>query len=148
MKHKKQIATGALAISLLIGGSSIFAATPEDLGIKSVQPVYQKQNKDKDKIKVKRQRSTVGIISAMSNTGFILDVKNLKTKETSSVDVKTNKTTTYNKNGINTSVSDLSVGQKVIVLGELDKTTETITAKTVKIVTKVIGIRKNKKVGN
>ena len=45
MKYKKQIATGALAISLLVGGSSVFAATPRDIGIKNVQQVYQKQAK-------------------------------------------------------------------------------------------------------
>ena len=54
MKYKQHIATGALAISLLVSGSSVFAATPQDLGIKNTQQVYQKQNKSL-KIKKKEQ---------------------------------------------------------------------------------------------
>jgi hypothetical protein len=47
--------------------------------------------------------------------------------------VITTSTTTYSKNGVSAKVSDLLVGQKVIVVGTLDKTTNIITAKTVKI---------------
>jgi hypothetical protein len=44
MKYKKQIATGVLAFSLLISGTNVFAATPQDLGIKNSQQA-PKQNK-------------------------------------------------------------------------------------------------------
>jgi hypothetical protein len=58
----------------------------------------------------------------------------MKTKITSSLDVKTNTGTVYSKNGMTALVSDLAISQKVIVVGNLDKTTSTLTAKTVKIV--------------
>jgi archaellum component FlaF (FlaF/FlaG flagellin family) len=134
MKYKKQIATGALAISLLVGGTNIFAATPQDLGIKNVQQIYQKQNKN---LKAKNQgkTNTVGTISAFTNTGFTIEVTNIKTKVTSSIDITTNTLTVYSKNGIKATSADLAVEQKVIVSGNLDKTTNILTAKKVKIVT-------------
>jgi hypothetical protein len=147
MKYKKQIATGALALSLLVGGSSVFAATPQDLGIKKVQPIYQKQNKNSRTLKVKSigKDNTVGTISAINDTGFIVDIKNLKAKTTSSVDVKTDASTMYSKNGVKTAVSDLTVGQKVIVIGTLDKTTNILSASQVKMVTKTTMPSKVKK---
>jgi hypothetical protein len=135
MKYKKHIATGALAISLLVGGSSVLAATPQDLGIKNVQSVYQKQNKNL-KIRNKRKNSIVGTVAAINNTGFTVNVKNLKTKIISSVDVVTDASTIYKKNGTNTTASSLSLGQKVIVAGVFDKTTNILNARTVKIATK------------
>ena len=97
MKYKKQIATGALAISLLVGGSSVFAATPQDLGIKNVQKVYQRQNKNKV---VLNQNNTVGVVSALTSTGFTVNVTNMKTKTTSSVDILTDISTVYKKDGL------------------------------------------------
>ncbi len=143
MKYKKQIATGALAISLLVGGSSVFAATPQDLGIKNVQKVYQRQNKNKV---VLNQNNTVGVVSALTSTGFTVNVTNMKTKTTSSVDILTDISTVYKKDGLSATVADLAVGQKVIVRGSLDKTTNILTAKTVKIVTKTAKIKTVKKV--
>jgi hypothetical protein len=136
MKYKKHIATGALAISLLIGGSSVFAATPQDLGIKSVHSAYQKQSKNNKNLKIKNKgkKSTVGTVESISSTGFTLNIKNMKTKTTSSEDVKTDAGTVYTKNGMTASASDLAVGQKVIVAGSMDKTTNILTAKTVKII--------------
>lgn len=138
MKYKKQIATGALALSLLVSGSSVFAATPQDLGVKNAQPTYQKQNKSGKNVSVKSKgrHNTVGTISAINGADFTVEVKNMKTKVVSSVDVKTDSATTYTKNGKKDTASDLSVGQKVIVIGTLDKTTNILTAKTVKIVIK------------
>jgi len=146
MKYKKQIATGALAISLLVGGSSVFAATPQDLGIKNVQSTYQKQSKNNKNLKVKNKvkSNVIGTIGAVNSNGFTVEIKNMKTKAVSSVDVKTDASTLYSKNGISTTVSDLVVGQKVIVAGDLDKTINIVTAKTVKIVTKSITASKNK----
>jgi hypothetical protein len=132
MKYKKQIATGALAFSLLISGTNVFAATPQDLGIKNTTQT-QKQNKNL-KVKKTGKSNLVGTISSITSAGFMVDVKNKKTKITSSVDVKTSAITKYSKNGVSASISDLAVGQKVIVVGTLDKTTNILTAKTVKIV--------------
>lgn len=132
-KYKKQIVTGAIALSLLISGSSVFAATPQDLGIKSAN-TYQKQTGVKQvKTGVKKQNSIVGTVSAINGLDFTIDVKNLKTKVISSVDVQTNTSTTFSKNGISATISDLAVGQKVIITGTLDKTTNILTAKKVKI---------------
>ncbi len=136
MKYKKQIATGALAISLLVSGSTVFAATPQDLGIKNTQQTYQRQNKsDKNsKIRNKTRSNVVGTVLAVNGTGFTLEVKNLRTKAVSSIDVKTDVDTKYKKNGLETAASDLAVGAKVIVNGDLEKTTNTLVAKIVKII--------------
>lgn len=148
MKYKKQIATGALALSLLVSGSSVFAATPQDLGIKNTQPTYQKQNKNSKNVNIKNKgkKNTVGTISAINGTDFTVEIKNMRTSVTSSVDVKTDDGTTYSKNGTNATVSDLVVGQKVVVIGNLDKITNILTAKTVKIVTKNISAKKTTKI--
>ncbi|MCX6752505.1 MAG: hypothetical protein NTZ87_03355 [Candidatus Nomurabacteria bacterium] len=136
MKYKKQIATGALAISLLVGGSNVFASTPQDLGIKNIQSIYQKQNKDNKNQKAKSnlKNNVVGTVGAINGSGFTVEVKNKKTKITSSTDISTNALTKYSKNGVKVTLSDLAGGQKVIVVGTLDKTTNILTAKTVKIV--------------
>lgn len=160
MKYKKHIATGALAFSLLVGGSAVLAATPQDLGIKDTQSTFQKQlktdkvdkvNKNEKGIKSEKRNNVVGTISAVDSTGFTMDVKNLKAKTSSSVEVKTDVTTLYTKNGITAQPSEFIVGQKVVVVGALDKTTNVMTAKKVKIVANVVAIhtekKYNKKVG-
>lgn len=145
MKYKKQIATGALALSLLVGGSSVSAATPKDLGIKGVQATYQKHAKNLN-VKSKGSGNTVGTILSITSNGFTVEVKNMKTKAVSSVDISTDVATKYSKNGLKATVADLAVGQKVIVVGKLDKTTNIIIAQTVKIATtKVAAITKIKK---
>ena len=140
MKYKKQIATGALAFSLLVGGSYAGAVVPQELGSKILDKIYQKQNKSSKNFKVVQNNNAVGIISSINGLGFTLDIKNLKTKNTVSIDVKTDANTLYIKNGIKTIASDLVAGGKVIVVGTLDKTTNIITAKKVKIATKVAGV--------
>ncbi|MDD5152907.1 MAG: hypothetical protein PHS95_02870 [Candidatus Pacebacteria bacterium] len=145
MKYKKQIATGVLALSFLVSGSNVFAMTPQDLGIKDTQKNQQKQNKNKTKVSPKKQNNLVGIISALTNTGFTVNVKNLKTKITTSVDVKTDASTMYRKNGVEVTASDLSLGGKVIVIGDLDKTTNIMTAKTVKLAMNTVVLHKDKK---
>lgn len=146
MKYKKQIVTGALAFSLLIGGSSVFAATPQDLGIKNTQSTSVKQNKVNKVVKSKKGNQAVGTISAINSTGFTLEIKNLKAKTTTSMDVKTDTLTVYTKNGITATSLDLVVGQKVIVSGTIDTTTKIIAAKQVKITTSVTKINVNKKI--
>ena len=138
MKYKKQLATGALALSLLVSGSSVMAFSPQDLGIKNVQKTYQKQNKSNSKMMgFRKGNNLVGTVSALTSTGFTVNIINMKTKVASSVDVVTNTATVYKKDGLNAVAGDLQVGQKVIVVGTLDKTTNILTAKKVKIITKV-----------
>ena len=137
MKYKKHIATGALALSLLVGGTSVFAATPQDLGIKKIQQTYQKQNKNNKnipKIKSKSKSNITGIVSLISDTGFTIEVKNVKAQTRGAVDIKTDASTIYSKNGVKAEASLLAVGQKVIVSGTLDKTSNILIAKQVKIV--------------
>jgi len=134
MKYKKQLATGALAISLLVGGSSVFASTPRDLGIKKDHQIYQRQDKNAG-MKHRWRRNTVGTVASINGSSFMVEIKNRKTGVVSSAEVKTNTSTAYQKNGIDASASDLAVGQKVVVVGNLDKTTNIMTAKAVKIVT-------------
>jgi hypothetical protein len=132
MKYKKHIATGVLAFSLLISGTNVFAATPQDLGIKNSGQIYQKQNKNSKK-KNTGKNKIVGTVSSINNSSLVIDVTNAKTKTNSSVDVSINSATTYTKNGMSATLSDIASGQKVIVVGTLDKTTNILTAKTVKI---------------
>ena len=75
----------------------------------------------------------VGIVSAITDSGFVMETKNRKTKVSSSLDVKIDSGTVFSKNGLVASTNDLSVGQKVIVLGSFDKTTNTLTARRIKI---------------
>ena len=133
MKYKKHIATGALAFSLLISGSNVYANSPRDLGIKNVHQIYQRDLRSKKINPELKKHHAVGIVSVLNDTGFIINVKNLKAKTTSSVDVQISDATKYSKNGINAGRADLALGQKVIVLGNWDKTTNIITAKSVRI---------------
>ncbi len=134
MKYKKHIVTGALALSLLVGGSSVFAATPQDLGIKNVQSTAKIKKTIKGAKHIKRHQ-TVGTISTITGDGFILEVKNKKTNVASSIDVKTDSMTLYSENGKDATSEMLVTGKKVIVSGAFDKATNTITAKRVKMVT-------------
>lgn len=144
MKYKKQLATGALALSLLVSGSTIYANGPQDLGIKGAGN-YQKQNKTKEKegLELRKQNNIVGTVGSLNSTGFTVNIINRKTKVASSVDVVTNSTTTYRKDGLSALATDLLVGQKVVVLGTFDKTANILTAKTVKIITKTPVQKKN-----
>ena len=134
MKYKKQIATSALALSLLVIGSSVYAAVPQDISVKSVQPSQQKINKS---VKSKKDNIVIGTISAISDTGFTVETKNLKTKAVSSIEVKTGSSTIYRKNGIVIKSSDLTIGEKAIISGSLDKKTSIIIANKVGINTVV-----------
>ena len=59
---------------------------------------------------------------------------NVKKNLLLSADVKTDSDTSFSKNGVKATFADLSVGQKVIVVGFLDKTANILNAKAVKIV--------------
>ena len=145
MKYKKQIAVSALAISLLVGGSNVLAATPQDLGIKSSTVAQPKANKDaKAKAKNTAKKTLVGTVGTISGNTFTVEVKNPKTKTMYSADVVTNASTVFTKDGAKAAFSDLAPNQKVVATGTLDKATNTLTAKMVKMVTKV-AVAKTKK---
>lgn len=134
MKYKKHIATGALAISLLVGGTPVLASSPQDLGIKNIQQNYQRQNRNPiARLGVGRHR-VVGVVAMINSNGFTLEVSNKKTNASSSIDVETNASTKYNQNGKTVSVSSLAVGQKVIIVGKLDRATNILKASRVGIV--------------
>ena len=144
-----------MAISLLVGGSPVFATTPEDLGIKNIQSIYQKQNRNSNNVKVRNKNkkrnnnSVVGTIGAINGSGFTVNIKNLKTKTAYSADVITGASTLYKKDGTSATARELSVGQKVMVAGIVagisDKATNILTAKIVKISTNgAAAIRKSK----
>ncbi len=135
MKYKKHIVSGALALSLLVGGSPVFASSALDLGIKKNEAVYQKHVKNiKDsKVLKNKRKNTVGVVSSVNNAGFILEIKG-KSNSISSVDVKTDSSTVYSKNGVTATLSDVFPGEKVIVSGTFDKSANVVIAKQVKIV--------------
>ncbi len=135
MKYKKHIATGALAISLLVGGSAAFASGPHDLGIKDTQPTYQRHMKGMKNMPKIRKNRVVGVITALNDTGFSLEVKGKRLNNIFTIDVKLDDNTIFTENGILVTKDKLAVGQKVLVFGPLDKTTKILTAKKVKIVT-------------
>lgn len=137
-KYKKHIATGALALSLLVGGSSVLAANPQDIGVKNAPSDYQRHREGAKRTKMNGRKNVVGSVSTVSSTGFTIEVKNMKTKSVTAVDVTTNTETVYGKNGVAAVAGDVVVGEKVIVSGTTDKTTGIITAKTVKIVPKAV----------
>ncbi len=140
MKYKKHITTGALALSLLLGGSTAFAQTPQDKTNRSGLTNFEVKLHQKVKhVGRKKQKNNheVGIITALTATGFTLEIKNLKTNEATSVDVRTTSTTVYRKDGAISTAADLAPGQKVIVKGDIDPTSHVITATKINSVTKI-----------
>lgn len=140
MKYKKHITTGALALSLLLGGSTAFAQAPQDKTNRSGLTNFEVRLHQKAKqVSRKKQKNNheVGIITALTTTGFTLETKNLKTNEVTSVDVRTTSTTVYSKDGASSTALDLAPGQKVIVKGDIDPTSHVITATKINTVTKI-----------
>ena len=121
MKYKKQIATGALAISLFMGGNPAYASVPNR---KYVQNITLAKN-----------FSTVGFVSSVTGSGFILNIRNKKNNGTTTIDVLVPTNIIVKKDGATALYSDLTTGQKAVVTGSFDKSTKVLTAKSVKIVT-------------
>ncbi len=149
MKYKKHITTGALALSLLIGGTTAFAEMPQDKTVQSGSTSFEARlhPKLKQVLKHKKElkgRQAIGTVTALSSSGFTLETKNLKTKAVTSIDVKTLSTTTYSKDGATASFTDIAIGQKIIVRGEVDSTSHVVTASKVKIITKIPTVRHSK----
>lgn len=133
MKYKKHIATGVLALSLLVGGSSAFAEIPVELERGSTAPLYQRQSRGFENYARIKRNNLVGNISMINNNGFTIEIKNKKTGQISSVDVITDNSTIYKKNGLDALLSDLVIGEKVIIKG--DNANNSIISSSVNIIT-------------
>ena len=139
--NKKTIISSALALTLLISGSSAFAATTEVAGTPgttdtpAVTTTPKVTHKLKTKIKAPKKMAVTGVITAINGTSFTIEKRHLlKSKAAASVTVQTDATTVFSKNKATVALSDLAVGQRVIITGTVDKTTHDVVASKVRIV--------------
>lgn len=137
MKYKRRIVTGAIALSLLVG-TPTFATSAQHTNSahtnrSSEHPTRRTQFRNK-------ANHVVGVVTGINGSVFTFETHTGKQKngvdiKTLSVDVHTNANTKFQKNGDNASLADLAVGQKVIVTGPIDATSQILTASKVKIAT-------------
>jgi hypothetical protein len=161
MKYKRKITSGALALTLFVGGSSAYAANvggsaaggvstgagwagsaPQFLNVKG-ESRGRKIGWSFDGLGLNHNRA-IGEIVAFTSTGFTLEAHNPKFHKTSTTtppmvafDVRTDTATVYQKDGANASASDLSIGQKVIVVGTIDPVAQIVDATKVNVITKL-----------
>ena len=136
MKYKKQIATGALTLSLLINGSAVFADTPIDISTKKSH-TYIQNHKNKNlngNIQFKKRKNIVGTIISINNSGFILEVHNKKNKIIKSLDIIIKSKISYIKNGVKAHKEDIKIGKRVIVFGFLDRSANVVIPDKIKII--------------
>lgn len=136
MKYKRRIVTGAIALSLLVG-SPTFAASTQYSHSNVARSAEHSARRDQFK---KKANHVVGFVTGVNGSTFTFEThkgkQNKKAEiKTLSVDVQTNANTIFKKNGGNATLADLMVGQKVIVTGPVDATSQILTAVEVKIVT-------------
>jgi hypothetical protein len=145
MKYHKRIVTGAFALSLLVGGSSVrtYADSVSVQGGVSATSTRNGALHFKNLANARKKiNHTVGVVTAVGATGFTFDVHHGHQATSTavaakilSIDVQTTGTTTIKKDGAEAALADLTVGQKVIVSGSVDSTGHMIAAKRVDIVT-------------
>lgn len=156
MKYKKRIITGAFALSLLVGSSSV-KTYAESVGIQTDVHSPHVKNGSLHFKNLKNARTKinhkVGVVTAIGASGFTFEVfhgahatSTASTTKILSIDVLTTASTTVKKDGADATLADLVVGQKVIVSGSVDATGHLIHAKKVDIVTKAHTIFDKKKV--
>lgn len=136
MKYKRRIVSGAIALSLLVGSPTFAASTPYS---HSNVARSAEHNARRDQFK-KKANHVVGIVTGINGSTFTFEThtgKHNKKVEikTLSVDVQTKDITVFKKNGGSATLGDLAVGQKVIVTGPVDATSQILAAVEVKIVT-------------
>ncbi|MES2623016.1 MAG: hypothetical protein V4576_01255 [Patescibacteria group bacterium] len=149
MKYHKRIVTGAFALSLLVGGSSVktyadsVTAQSGVSGTSTRSGALHFKNLKNARLKINHK---VGVITSVGASGFTFDVyhgHNATSTATAtkilSIDVGTTATTTVKKDGAAATFADLAVGQKVIVSGSVDSTGHIISAKRVDVVTNLSG---------
>lgn len=137
MKYKRRIVTGAIALSLLVGSSTFAASAPHSTShiARSAEHATRR-----DQFK-KKANHVVGTVTGINGTVFTFETHTGKQKrkganvKTLSVDVQTQANTKFQKNGALAVLADLAVGQKVIVTGPIDATSQIIAASKVKIAT-------------
>ncbi|MCX6753034.1 MAG: DUF5666 domain-containing protein [Candidatus Nomurabacteria bacterium] len=123
MKYKRHITTGVLAISLLVGGSSAFAAMPNQDRVSTHISTKGITNNKKSSI--------VGVVTAISKNGFTVTTNN-KLKNKISFDVQTNDLTKFVKDKKQVTSTEIALNQKIIVFGNIDAVSNTIVATKVK----------------
>lgn len=133
MKYKKHIGAGVLAFSLLMVGASAFALSTQEANI-SPSSVNDPQN-HKFGHKNKKGNHLVGTVISVNGSNFTVGVKNHKTQVTTSYDISASPSSTIMIDGKPAQISDITVGQKVIVKGQIDQIAKTSVASKVKIVT-------------
>ncbi|MEN9604372.1 MAG: hypothetical protein RJB39_57 [Candidatus Parcubacteria bacterium] len=137
MKYKRRIVTGAIALSLLVGGPT-FAASGGQAAAHITRSAEHASRRDQFKNIKNKANHVVGAVTGINGTviTFVTQAgKNSLGAKTVSIDVQTNSHTTFEKNGLAATFKDIVVGQKIIVTGSIDATSQTITARKVKIAT-------------
>lgn len=136
MKYKRRIVTGAIALSLLVG-SPTFAASTQYSNTHVARSAEHSARRDQFK---KKANHVVGTVTGINGSVFTFETQAGKKKKgadakTLSVDVQTQANTKFHKNGVEATLADLAVGQKVIVTGPIDAASQIVAALDVKIVT-------------
>lgn len=158
-KLKRRITSGALAITLFVGGSSSAYAAhiqgsaqtqsgAQTVGQHRMRGGQNGQTHDFLGLGLNHNRA-IGEIVAVTSTGFTLEVHNPKHNSKAQrgttgaapamvpFDIKTTASTIYQKDGAAATAVDIAVGQKAVVVGTIDSTAQIITAEKINIVTKI-----------
>lgn len=159
MKYKRRITSGALALTLFVGGSSAYAASfhgaaPAGASLGSASGTPQFLNMKGGHrgrhgtlgapgLGLNHNR-VIGEVIALTSTGFTLEVHGPRKRGATSTlpvmipfDIRTSTDTVYQKDGATTTVADLAIGQKAIVVGTIDPAAQIVTATKVNIITKL-----------
>lgn len=143
-KIQRKITSGALAITLFVGGgSSAYAAHIQ--GSPTTNTGMPASGLHRARGLGLNHNRAIGEVVAITSTGFTLEVHNSKYHSKASdaaavmvpFDVKTTNTTVYQKDGAVAKAGDVAIGQKAVVVGTIDPATQIITAEKVNIVTKI-----------
>ncbi len=158
MKYKRKITSGALALTLFVGGSSAYAANVQGPTTASTQPTHFFHSKAEAKSGQRNKHGArglglnhnkvIGKVAAITATGFTLEAHGPKPfhrdriassthPEMVAFDIRTTGSTIYQKDGATSTVADLVVGQKVIVVGTIDSAAQVVSASKVNIITKI-----------
>lgn len=137
MKYKNTIITGALALSLLAGGSA-FAATTDATGVTTdngaTTKVETTKKPEMKKLKALRFNSIVGTVQSVDGSNFTIELHHGKKKPGKMITVQTGATTVFMKNKATASFTDVTAGEKVVVTGTMDATTKNVAATKVRVI--------------
>lgn len=160
MKYKRRITSGALALTLFVGGSSAYAASTQGIGAvglasatagthipSGIRGGHRGLHDGAMGLGLNHNK-VIGEVVAITSTGFTLEVHGPRShkgaRDASSTppvmvpfDIKTSAATVYQKDGATTTAAALAVGQKVIAVGTIDPASQIVTATRVNIITKL-----------